>query len=430
MGKRKILIIIDGIFIFTSFILGYYFRFYSGLFVYKGIPSIHFYLNITLFAVVIYLIVLTSFGIYTERVFPNFIKEFALLIQSTFWTVIVLTAGTFFYRGFEYSRLAVGFAVIFSFLFLWFSHYIFTKIDLNMERHLLLIGNGIEIESLKKRISLHSPSVKIEIISEFREDLIEEKLKRNKYSFIVVTTPVDYSENLKLTQMAEREKVQIYFIPQIYQFFYSGMIEDIDGLPLLVTGRIPVEKFPNQLLKRSLDIIAGGIIFLLFCIVLPLISIAIILDSKGGVFFRQERIGYKGMIFKIYKFRTMKEKQDKVIPFTTPEDKRITRIGKFLRKYNIDEMPQIFNVLNGEMSLVGPRPISSEDRFLIEQDYFYLRLRVLPGITGWAQVHGLRGGHIEPEERFRYDLYYIENWSIWLDIAIILLSPTAIKNAF
>ncbi|NLG12351.1 MAG: sugar transferase, partial [Elusimicrobia bacterium] len=113
-----------------------------------------------------------------------------------------------------------------------------------------------------------------------------------------------------------------------------------------------------------------------------------------------------------------------------PDDKRITRIGKLLRRYNIDEIPQIMNVLNGEMSLVGPRPISTQDRIMVEQDYFDLRLKVKPGLTGWAQVHGLRGGNIEMEERFQYDLYYIENWSIWLDIAIIILSPYAIRNAF
>ncbi|MDD3725970.1 MAG: sugar transferase [Candidatus Ratteibacteria bacterium] len=186
----------------------------------------------------------------------------------------------------------------------------------------------------------------------------------------------------------------------------------------------------NWLLKRWLDIVAGGILFIIFCIFLPLISLVIIADSRGAVFFRQERLGYKGRVFRIYKFRTMRNISDRDIPFTSPDDERITRVGRFLRRYNIDEIPQIFNVLNGDMSLVGPRPISTEDRFFINHDYFQLRLRVLPGLTGWAQVHGLRGGHIEPEERFQYDLYYIENWSIWLDIAIILLSPGALRNAF
>ncbi|MCM8776658.1 MAG: exopolysaccharide biosynthesis polyprenyl glycosylphosphotransferase [Candidatus Omnitrophica bacterium] len=429
MGSRKILVFIDGLIIFISFLLGYYFRFYSGLFVYKGIPSIHFYLNITLFAIVIYLIVLVSFGIYTERLFPNFIKEFALLIQSTFWMVIVLTAGTFFYRGFAYSRLAVGFAVLFSFVFLWISHYISTKIESNVEKKLLLIGQGKQINSLIKRLNLRYPSIKIDILPEFIDDLIEDKLNKYRYSFIIAT-PKNYSENLKLYRIAEERKTHLYLIPEIYQFFHSGSMEDIDGLPLIVTGRVTVEKFPGRVLKRVLDITAGGIVFLLFCIILPLFCIVILADSKGPIFFRQKRVGYKGKSFRIYKFRTMKIVPDIAIPFTSPDDSRITRTGRILRRYNIDELPQIFNILDGDMSIVGPRPISIEDRFMIEQDYFNLRLRVKPGLTGWAQVHGLRGGHIEPEERFQYDLYYIENWNIWLDIAIILLSPGAIKNAF
>ncbi|MCX8082201.1 MAG: exopolysaccharide biosynthesis polyprenyl glycosylphosphotransferase [bacterium] len=427
MGKRKFLIFIDGSIIFASFILGYYFRFHSGLFVYKGIPSIHFYLNITLFAVIIYLIVLTSFGVYTEKIFPNFIKEFALLIQSTFWMLIILTAGTFFYRGFAYSRLAIGFSVIFAFLLLWISHYISVKIGGNTKKKILVIGEGRQINSLVKRILLRYPAIKMDILPETGD--IQKRLMENSYSFIIATTK-NYSENLYLLHIAEKYKIHLYLIPEIYQFLYSEIIEDIDGLPLLSTGRIPVEKFTNKVLKSVFDIIAGYIIFLLFCIVLPFISLIIIADSNGGVFFRQERIGYRGKLFKIYKFRTMKNISGNTRPFTILYDERVTRVGRFLRRYNFDEIPQIFNILNGDMSLVGPRPISKDDRFMIEQDYFNLRLKVKPGLTGWAQIHGLRGGHIEPEERFQYDIYYIENWSIWLDIAIILLSPGAIRNAF
>ncbi|MCM8820905.1 MAG: exopolysaccharide biosynthesis polyprenyl glycosylphosphotransferase [Candidatus Omnitrophica bacterium] len=429
MGNRKILVFIDGIIIFISFLLGYYFRFYSGLFVYKGIPSIHFYLNITLFAIIIYLIVLVSFGIYTDRLFPNFIKEFALLIQSTFWMVIVLTAGTFFYRGFAYSRLAVGFAVLFSFVFLWISHYISAKIESNLEKKILLIGQGKQINSLIKRLNLRYPSIKIDILPELIDSLIEDMLNKYRYSFIIAT-PKNYSEGLKLYRITENRKTHLYLVPEIYQFFHSGMMDDIDGLPFIITGRINVEEFPGRVLKRVIDITIGGILFLIFCMILPLFCLVILADSKGPIFFRQKRVGYKSRHFRIYKFRTMKSVQEMNIPFTSPDDSRITRTGRILRRYNIDELPQIFNILDGDMSLVGPRPISTEDRFMIEQDYFNLRLRVKPGLTGWAQIHGLRGGHIEPEERFQYDLYYIENWSIWLDIAIILLSPGAIKNAF
>ncbi len=116
--------------------------------------------------------------------------------------------------------------------------------------------------------------------------------------------------------------------------------------------------------------------------------------------------------------------------WTEKDDARCTKVGKFLRRTNLDELPQFFNVLKGEMSIVGPRPFASDDVEFQKIPYFSQRQRIKPGISGWAQVNGLRGGHIEPEERIRYDLYYIENWSIWLDFTILLMTPLSLKHAY
>jgi len=410
--------------------MGYYFRFYTGFFPEKGVPSIYFYFNITLFAVMAYLLILTSLGIYRKRLFSNLVKELAALIQGTFWTAVILTAGTFFYRGFSYSRLAVGFAVIFSFMLLWLCHSVFAKTERMEKKNVLIIGSGTRIDSFVKRLKMHSAGkICPDIFPQFDEQLLKNKMETKKH-LIMIAGPRDYEENLKLVKFADEHKLQLYLIPEIYQFLYSGEVDDIDGLPFLVTGRTPVEKFPGWFLKKFSDIVIGWIIFLLFCITLPLFCFIISADSRGPVFFRQNRVGYRGKVFRIFKFRTMKTSSLQKTPYTRPDDERITRTGRILRKYNIDELPQIFNIVNGEMSLVGPRPISIEDRFFFEHDFFPLRLSVRPGLTGWAQIHGLRGGHIEPEERFQYDLYYIENWTIWLDLAIILLSPGALRNAF
>ncbi|HPP12276.1 MAG TPA: sugar transferase, partial [bacterium] len=134
-------------------------------------------------------------------------------------------------------------------------------------------------------------------------------------------------------------------------------------------------------------------------------------------------------VFRMFKLRSMKYPFCKFPPYTLPQDPRITRVGRFLRRFNLDELPQIFNVLSGEMSLVGPRPISCEDTFFFQLPDFQRRLRIKPGLTGWAQIHGLRGSHIEPEERLFYDLYYLQNWSWWLDLAIIICSPFCFSNA-
>lgn len=431
MDKRKFLLIFDGVVIYTAFLLGYYFRFYTGFFSDRGVPSILFYLNITLFAIAAYLMIMASLGTYREKLFPNFVRETASIIEGTFWTAVVLTAGTFFYRGFLYSRLAVGFSLLFAFMLMWLLHYIFVKIERAAKKKILIIGSGTQVGSLVKRLKMHSAGrIVPEMLPEFNEKAAEKKLFADAKRTLVIASPKDYSENLRLVSFADAKKLQLYLIPGIYQFLHSGEIDDIDGLPFLAAGRIPLEKFPGRVLKKMLSTTAGALLFLIFCAVLPLFCLIIKLDSKGPVFFRQERLGFNGRVFRIFKFRTMKIPFTHEAPFTCREDARVTRAGRFLRKYNLDELPQLFNVLNGEMAIVGPRPISTKDDFFIKYDYFRFRLRVKPGLTGWAQIHGLRGGHIEPEERLQYDLYYIENWSIWLDLAIMLLSPGALRNAF
>ncbi len=430
MESRKFLLILDGVVIYVSFMLGYYFRFYTGFFPDRGVPSVFFYLNITLFAVAVYLVILASLGMYRSRLFMNFVKELSGIIQGTFWTGIALTAGTFFYRGFLYSRIAVGFSLVFSFILLWTVHYASVKTARAGRKNFLIIGSGNQVDSLIKRLRIHLPGkTHPDVLPGYDEKALKERLDRENLP-VIIASPGNYDENLKLVRFANENKLQLYLIPGVYQFLHSGETDDIDGLPFMVSGKIPVEKFPGWILKKLSDIIIGGIVFLLFCITLPIFSIVIMADSRGPVFFRQERAGYNGRIFRIFKFRTMRFPFVQDHPYTTPDDRRLTRTGRFLRRYNLDELPQIFNVLNGEMSIAGPRPISVKDRFFFEHDYFSLRLKVKPGLTGWAQVHGLRGGHIEPEERLQYDLYYIENWSIWLDLAIIMLSPGAIKNAF
>jgi putative colanic acid biosynthesis UDP-glucose lipid carrier transferase len=156
------------------------------------------------------------------------------------------------------------------------------------------------------------------------------------------------------------------------------------------------------------------------------IAIAIKLDSPGPVFFRQRRDGYNGSVIRVLKFRTMTVTEDgPVIRQAVPDDPRITRVGRFLRRTSLDELPQLFTVLSGEMSLVGPRPhaVAHGREYARLLDQYVLRHRMKPGLTGWAQVNGYRGATEDPElmrKRVEHDIYYIENWSIWLDIEILI----------
>ena len=191
-------------------------------------------------------------------------------------------------------------------------------------------------------------------------------------------------------------------------------------------------------LKRAFDVVAAGTILLLAAPLLLLIALAIRLDSPGPVLFRQRRYGFNQEAFRIFKFRTMTTTDDgSVIVQARRDDPRVTRVGRMLRRTNLDELPQLLNVLAGQMSLVGPRPhaLAHDQAFERKIALYARRHNVRPGITGWAQVNGLRGETDTDEKmarRIAYDHWYVDNWSFWLDLAILLrtvFSPKAFQNA-
>jgi exopolysaccharide biosynthesis polyprenyl glycosylphosphotransferase len=183
----------------------------------------------------------------------------------------------------------------------------------------------------------------------------------------------------------------------------------------------------NQALKRTLDVVFSGLVLVLLSPMLLLLALLIKLDSPGPVFFLQQRVGMDSKPFYVIKFRTMRSDAEQHSTWTVAGDPRVTRLGKFLRRYSLDELPQFINVLIGEMSVVGPRPEQPRwvEHFRQQIPRYMRRHKEKAGITGWAQIHGLRGD-TSIEERTRYDLYYIENWSLLLDIKIILHTTLSI----
>jgi putative colanic acid biosynthesis UDP-glucose lipid carrier transferase len=204
--------------------------------------------------------------------------------------------------------------------------------------------------------------------------------------------------------------------------------------PIITVRSEPLAEFHWRLVKRTIDIVFSFVVnlFLLSCLI-PILYLVNKISSPGPVFFIQDRIGAKNKTFRCNKFRTMYSGNNSISKYqpTIEDDPRITRIGKFLRKSNLDELPQFLNVLKGEMSIVGPRPhaIAYNEIYKEMVDEIKIRGWVKPGITGWAQIHGFRGDVSDYDEnkkrtikRIEYDLWYIENWSIWLDIQIILIT--------
>jgi Undecaprenyl-phosphate glucose phosphotransferase len=233
--------------------------------------------------------------------------------------------------------------------------------------------------------------------------------------------------------------VEIHLGPeQILHKFEEVELSKLGPLASLQLTRMPLSRF-EVVLKRTLDLLFAAIALILLTPLIAVAAVLVKLDSPGPIFFLQRRYGFNQQPFRIIKFRTMRTLDDgAVILQATPNDPRLTRIGRWLRQWNIDEIPQLFNVLTGDMSLVGPRPQAlAHDREYQRRIAFYARRHnVKPGITGWAQIHGLRGS-TDTEEKMRnrieYDLFYIDNWSLWLDLKILartVLSPAAYHNAY
>lgn len=230
----------------------------------------------------------------------------------------------------------------------------------------------------------------------------------------------------RVVGMADDNMLQFFYVPRLNSYFKRGFeLTALGSMPVMSIRRNPLQSMPNRILKRTFDIVASGILILLSPIVLLPVGTAIKISSPGPIFFRQKRTGYRGREFECLKFRTMRVNTQADRLQATENDPRKTRVGSFLRHTSIDELPQLWNVFKGEMSLVGPRPhmLSHTEEYSQLIDKYMVRHMVKPGITGWAQVNGYRGAtrHLwQMEKRVRYDVWYIEHWSILLDLKIMV----------
>ncbi len=250
---------------------------------------------------------------------------------------------------------------------------------------------------------------------------------------VLASHSLTHDETVALVVFCEQHLVRFSMIPDLFRMMTNKMeFQMIGSVPLVGIGRWPLDQVWNRMLKRVVDV-GGGIVGLVLSLPVILVSAVVIkCESKGPVFYGQERCGRRGKTFKIYKLRTMRQDAESggTPGWTVGDDPRRTRSGAFLRKWNIDELPQFWNVLKGEMSLVGPRP---ERPFFVEQftpgiEHYMWRHVSKPGLTGWAQVNGLRGD-TSISERVKYDLYYLENWSLAFDFKILARTFFAYRNA-
>jgi exopolysaccharide biosynthesis polyprenyl glycosylphosphotransferase len=239
---------------------------------------------------------------------------------------------------------------------------------------------------------------------------------------------------IALANLCEREMIQFKVIPSCFRIFVSGLtLETIAGTPVLGVTRLPLDDTLNVLAKRALDLTGAVVGLILSAPIIALFSAIVWLESRGPVFYRQRRWGVNGVPFDIIKIRSMRLDAEKATgaQWCVKDDPRRLRVGAFMRRWNIDELPQFWNVLKGEMSLVGPRPERPEliAGFKHQIPHYNARHHAKPGMTGWAQINGLRGD-TDLGERIQCDLWYLENWSLWLDLQIMLLTFFKRDNAY
>ncbi len=260
-----------------------------------------------------------------------------------------------------------------------------------------------------------------------RIDNLHELLPANELDEIAITLSLkDYDRLEEIVSICEKYGVHTKFIPD-----YNSVIptrpytEDLMGLPVINIRNVPLTNTANMLTKRLMDIVGSLVGIVLTSPIMLICAIAVKATSRGPVVFKQERVGLHGKHFSMYKFRSMEQQKpsEEQKAWTVKNDPRVTNVGKIMRRTSLDELPQLFNILKGDMSLVGPRPERPlfVDKFKEEIPRYMVKHQVRPGLTGWAQVNGYRGD-TSIRKRIEYDLYYIENWTVWLDVKIIFMT--------
>lgn len=360
-----------------------------------------------------------------------------------------------------YSRTVIGLLFVFGYLAQVFLHFGFRLLQRHMvsqeaNTKALIIGNGALARHLHHRIN-HNPWMPEEIVGAVltadcqenqdepateelpvlgRLEDIKTLIKHHEIQTIYIAVSLDSSPMIQQIYFdLLNENVNIHWAPNIFALnLINHSVKELAGIPILTLSETPLIG-THLLLKTVEDRVLSLFMLILVSPIMLTTAILIKLESPGPVFFRQERTGWDGKNFRIWKFRSMKlhtEENDEVKQATW-EDPRITKIGRFIRRTSIDELPQLFNVLSGQMSLVGPRPhaLQHNIEYSRQIEAYLARHRIKPGITGLAQIRGFRGETRELEQmekRVKYDLEYINNWSLWLDLSILARTPFSLKS--
>ncbi|MDE0839758.1 MAG: undecaprenyl-phosphate glucose phosphotransferase [Kiritimatiellae bacterium] len=458
-----IAVLTDTAAIMAGALLAVWMRFDSGWFVLRHAPPDPLYPQYAAGALVmtgLFLLVMHNQGLYSRPQTGTFITKIPRITKSAgMGCVLTIVIAFLVQNDLDYSRLAILLSLPCTLFLLMLERWILFRIEWNWSRHssktnsVLILGTDTVAahvrRTLKKEPMLRSRVIGFMRVSDNNEideriepelvighiDTLAEFIKEKHVNQIILTdASLDHRAVMNLVLLCEHNLITFNMVPDLFRIMTSSMdVQSLDDIPLLGVRRWPLDFFWNRLTKRAEDILGSFVGLLLSAPVVLAAAIMIKRDSPGPVFYAQERCGEHGRIFKLYKLRTMRiDAEHQTGPvFTTADDSRRTRTGAVLRRYNIDELPQFWNVFKGDMSLVGPRPERPHfvEQFKTDVSGYMWRHKSLPGLTGWAQVKGLRGD-TSISERIKYDLYYLENWSLSFDFKILAKTLFAHDNAY
>lgn len=448
---NRLMVIIDAAITVASFMVAYFFKFYvlnngPG----PGVLPAATYLNIALLIMPIYMLIYYFSGVYTpKRTVRRRFEIFGIVKANTVGIITLIILLYMIIREFNVSRSVMAFFYVFN-IFITSSFRIVLRKGLNSIRskgynlkHILLVGYSRAAEEYIDRLNdnpqwgyaavgildNHIPAGTlyrgVKVLGSLGN--LEIILPENKLDEIAITLSLkDYDYLEEIVGICEKSGVHTKFIPDYNSLIPSKpYTEDLMGLPVINIRYVPLTNTGNRMIKRTMDIAGSMFGIVITSPIMLLAAILVKLTSPGPVIFKQERVGLHNRPFYMYKFRSMEQQapMDEKKAWTVKNDPRVTGVGKFLRRTSLDELPQLFNILKGDMSLVGPRPERPQfvEKFKEEIPRYMVKHQVRPGLTGWAQVNGLRGD-TSIRKRIDYDIYYIENWTLGFDIKIILMT--------
>ncbi len=452
---NRLQVVIDAVVVIVAYAFAWWLKFSSG-FVDKeiGVLSFEFYMRALILIVPLYILLYYAFNLYTPKRVQGRRLEFSNIVLANTVGLLILMAG--FFLALSYSEQLKNFSRS-MFIYFFMINIILEEIERLMiraflrsirkngynQKHILLVGYSKAAEQYIDRIK-QNPQWGYNIRGILDDNIargtmykgvkvigsvgnLSYILPENKLDEIAITLGLEeYYKLEKIVAECEKSGVHTKFIPD-----YGNIIptrpytEDLLGLPVINIRYVPLSNTFNALIKRLTDIIGSIICIIIFSPIMLISAILVKTTSKGPLIFKQERVGLHNKPFQMYKFRTMyvQTEEEERKGWTQKNDPRVTSVGKFLRKTSLDEFPQLFNVLKGDMSLVGPRPERPQyvEKFREEIPRYMIKHQVRPGMTGWAQVNGYRGD-TSIRKRIEHDLYYIENWTLGLDIKILFLT--------